>query len=225
MLIRTATCLLLTVVMLTGCSAGGGCEDRVDAIVARGEQDRYPDALENDLTQLRDAALVFQQRGQDTECADIANGMDELLDDYTRTMQARHERAARKAYLRGSRPVTAINGVIKSEQVIGAPVRNLKDQELGAIENVAFDLDTGHIAYVALSTGGFLGLGAKLVAIPWQRFNLTKDRALYVLDLSLEKLDKIQGFDAERWPTQAVNENPARAQPNRSSAPQPSESR
>jgi sporulation protein YlmC with PRC-barrel domain len=205
MIIRILTSVALAAAILLGCTAGGGCDNRVNEIVERSEQAHYPDALKNDLRALRDAALIFLQRGRETECVDIANSMDGLLDDITHRIEARRERAKRRAYLQDAKPVTEIGRIIKAEEVMGTPVRNLKDQELGVIENVALNPNSGQIAYVALATGGFLGLGEKLVAVPWKDLSVTSDGQLYVLNLTPEALEKMEGFDAEEWPGQAIN--------------------
>lgn len=225
MLIRAVACFTSVIAVLSGCTAGGGCENRVNAMVERGQEGNYPNALENDLRQLRDAALVFLQRGRETECADMANAMDDLIDDHMDMMEATRERRARSAYLARAQPVTAINGVIKGEQIIGAPVRNRNDEDLGAIENVALDPDNGQLRYVALATGGFIGLGAKLIAVPWKDLKLNRDRELYVIDLSIEALDRMKGFDANLWPTRAANQHPARAHSSKPSGAPPSSSR
>jgi sporulation protein YlmC with PRC-barrel domain len=67
--------------------------------------------------------------------------------------------------------VASLDSIVKTQEVIGTPVYNLKNQKLGAIENVALDPNSGQIAYVALATGGFLGLGEKLVAVPWKQLS------------------------------------------------------
>jgi sporulation protein YlmC with PRC-barrel domain len=191
--------------LVSACTVGGGCGTRVNAIVERSVKRAYPDALENDLRQLRDAALVFAQRGREAACASIANDMDDMLDDITAAIAAERERAARRAYLEAAVPVAQIGGVIKAEDVIGAPVLNLQDEELGTVENVVLDPHSGDIAYVALATGGFFGLGKKWIAVPWEELSRTRDADAFVLDLSTERLSKMQGFDAGQWPTDAAS--------------------
>ncbi|MGH8501332.1 MAG: PRC-barrel domain-containing protein [Gammaproteobacteria bacterium] len=213
MIIRLLTGVALTAAMLSGCTVGGGCDNRVDAIVERVEQGPYPDVLKTEVRQLRDAALVFQQRGRERECASIANGMDELLDDVTQRIETRREMARRRAYLNSAKPVAKIGGILKAEDIIGTPVRNLKDEELGTIENVALNPDSGQIAYVAISTGGFIGLGEKLVAVPWKDLRAPDDREIFVLDLSPEILEQIQGFDENQWPAQAAQKPAQKGRP------------
>lgn len=212
MIIRLLSGVALITLLPWGCTVGGGCDNQVDALVERGEQGPYPDALKTELRQLRDAALVFHQRGREAECADIAGGMDELLDDVAQKIETRREQAQRRAYLKSATPVTAIAGILKAEDVIGAEVRNLKDQTLGTIENVALNPDSGRIAYVAVSTGGLVGLGEKLVAVPWKDLRAPADRELFVLDRSQAALEQMKGFEENQWPAQA-EKTPQKTQP------------
>jgi hypothetical protein len=51
-----------------------------------------------------------------------------------------------------------------------------------------------------ISHGGFLGLGNKLFAIPWQAFTLRIHEHAFVLNVPKETLDKAEGFDKDNWP-------------------------
>ena len=54
---------------------------------------------------------------------------------------------------------------------------NAKNEDLGKIEDVVVDAGSGRIAYAVLSFGGFLGMGDKYFAIPWNpmHFNCSKN--------------------------------------------------
>ncbi|MDQ1274939.1 MAG: hypothetical protein QG610_512, partial [Euryarchaeota archaeon] len=54
-------------------------------------------------------------------------------------------------------------GTIKGDKVV-----NRAGNDIGKIEELMIDLQDGRIAYVTVSHGGFLGIGNKLFAIPWQ---------------------------------------------------------
>jgi hypothetical protein len=54
-----------------------------------------------------------------------------------------------------------------------------------------------------LSFGGFLGIGDKLFAIPWQALQLDPDNKCFVLDVDKEMLDNAPGFDKDHWPSMA----------------------
>src|SRR2546421_508436 len=60
--------------------------------------------------------------------------------------------------------------VAAKRTLIGSKVVNQQNQDLGKIEDLVIDAGGGRIAYAVLSFGGFLGLGDKYFAIPWQAF-------------------------------------------------------
>jgi sporulation protein YlmC with PRC-barrel domain len=87
--------------------------------------------------------------------------------------------------------------------VIGSNVVNTQNEDLGKIEDLVLDAGAGRIAYAVLSFGGFLGMGDKYFAIPWNafRFNLTEKRA--VLNVDKKLLEDAPGFDKDNWPNMA----------------------
>jgi hypothetical protein len=84
--------------------------------------------------------------------------------------------------------------------VIGSKVVNAQNEDLGKIEDLVLDAGAGRIAYAVLSFGGFLGMGEKYFAIPWNafHFNLKENRA--VLNVDKKLLENAPGFDKESWP-------------------------
>src|SRR5579864_6370406 len=91
------------------------------------------------------------------------------------------------------------NIVPAKKTVIGSKVVNKQNEDLGKIEDVVIDADAGRIAYAVLSFGGFLGMGDKYFAIPWNalHFNLKENRA--VLHLDKKQLENAPGFDKDKW--------------------------
>jgi sporulation protein YlmC with PRC-barrel domain len=93
--------------------------------------------------------------------------------------------------------------VLSAGTLKGDKVRNSAGEDLGKIEELMIDLETGRIAYVVLSFGGFLGMGDKLFAIPWEALRLDTDRHEFILDVDKELLKKAPGFDKNDWPDMA----------------------
>jgi PRC-barrel domain len=87
--------------------------------------------------------------------------------------------------------------------VIGSNVVNAQNEDLGKIEDLVLDAGAGRIAYAVLSFGGFLGMGDKYFAIPWNafHFNLPEKRA--VLNVDKKLLENAPGFDKDNWPNMA----------------------
>jgi sporulation protein YlmC with PRC-barrel domain len=93
--------------------------------------------------------------------------------------------------------------VLSASTLKGDKVVNHKGEELGKIEEIMLDLDRGRIAYAVLSFGGFLGMGDKLFAIPWQAFSVDTVKKRLVLNTNKELLEKATGFDKSNWPDMA----------------------
>jgi uncharacterized protein YrrD len=85
----------------------------------------------------------------------------------------------------------------------GDAVVNTEGEDLGKIRDIMLDVRTGRVAYVVLASGGFLGVGNKLFAVPWSALTLDADRKCFVLDVQKERLETAPGFDKDHWPTMA----------------------
>lgn len=84
--------------------------------------------------------------------------------------------------------------ILSASTLKGTPVVNPQGENLGEIKEIMLDTRSAQIAYVVLSFGGFLGLGDKLFAFPWEVFRLDADEDHLVLDVAKEKLDKCSRF-------------------------------
>jgi sporulation protein YlmC with PRC-barrel domain len=75
--------------------------------------------------------------------------------------------------------------------------------EVGKIKEIMLDVQGGRIAYAVMASGGFLGIGNKLLAIPWGALTLDTNRKCFLLDVSSERVKEAPGFDKDQWPTMA----------------------
>lgn len=92
--------------------------------------------------------------------------------------------------------------ITRASQVIGKSVRNYRNQDIGRVEDLAIDPETGEVRYAALSFGGFLGIGDKLFAVPLQVVDIRYDGDV-VMNIDRETLETASGFDKTNWPTVA----------------------
>ena len=100
----------------------------------------------------------------------------------------------------GSGPGPRIMG---ATTLVGDAVCNSVGETLGKVEEIMLDTSTGQIAYAVLSSGGFLGMGDKLFAIPWQVFELDPENKRFLLNVDKQKLKQAPGFDKRHWPAMA----------------------
>jgi hypothetical protein len=80
-------------------------------------------------------------------------------------------------------------------------VVNRQDDQLGKIHELVIDAEHGHVAYAVLASGGFMGMGHRLFAMPWDAFEFANTEHKLILDVDKDKLKAAPGFDKdEKWP-------------------------
>jgi sporulation protein YlmC with PRC-barrel domain len=96
--------------------------------------------------------------------------------------------------------------VLSASTIIGDKVLNTAGEQLGNIKELMIDPDDGFIIYAVLSFGGFLGMGDKLFAIPWEALTLDTENHAFILEVDKEVLKNAPGFDKDHWPDNAQYE-------------------
>ena len=97
-------------------------------------------------------------------------------------------------------PVSRLSQLQKASKLMGTPVNNLQDEKLGKVENLLVDLPAGRLVTVIVSSGGFLGMGDELSAVPPTALRFTANRDTLQLDASKEMLASAPHFKANQWP-------------------------
>jgi hypothetical protein len=95
---------------------------------------------------------------------------------------------------------TLTRNTLSASTIIGDPVRNGMNEDLGKIEDLMIDLSSGRVAYAVLSFGGFLGVGNKLFAVPFRAMKVDTAEHAFVLDVPKDRLKQAPGFDKDNWP-------------------------
>lgn len=90
--------------------------------------------------------------------------------------------------------------MVSAGTVTGNDVRNLEGEDLGKIEEIMLDSGRGKVAYAVLSFGGFMGMGDKLFAVPWEALTLDTEEKCFILDVDQDVLEAAPGFDKNNWP-------------------------
>ncbi|CAN0619904.1 protein of unknown function [Burkholderia multivorans] len=93
--------------------------------------------------------------------------------------------------------------VMAASTLEGDKVLTVDGEDVGRIKEIMLDVMSGRIAYAVLSSGGMLGIGDKLVAIPWSAFTLDAERKCLMLSVSSGQIRNAPGFDKDHWPAMA----------------------
>jgi hypothetical protein len=93
-----------------------------------------------------------------------------------------------------------LGSVEKASKVMGSPVKNLQDENLGTIENLAVDIPAGRIVAVIISSGGFMGMDNELSAVPPSALRFNAESNTIQLDATKETLASAPHFKSSEWP-------------------------
>src|ERR1700761_9587465 len=93
--------------------------------------------------------------------------------------------------------------VMAADTLDGNKVISSDGEDLGKVKDIMLDVRSGRIAYAVLSSGGFLGIGDKLLAIPWHALTLDTEQKCFVLNMTAERVKNAPGFDKDHWPSMA----------------------
>lgn len=96
-------------------------------------------------------------------------------------------------------PVGAVV-LISADDIRGTAVHGRDGDKLGTIAKLILDVRTGQIAYITLSTGGFLGLGQSYHPIPWSAFRFEETEGGYVTNIDKRLLEGAPSFRPDSAP-------------------------
>lgn len=93
--------------------------------------------------------------------------------------------------------------IMGAETLVGNDVYNQEGEDLGDIKEIMLDMHNGKVGYAVLSFGGFLGMGEKFFAVPWDALTLDTNNKRFVLNVEKDRLKDAPGFDMDHWPNMA----------------------
>lgn len=149
------------------------------------------------------AAEVFARDGREEACQDVLAELRDMQEQRLAQLEEagippEEVQSWRQELLVNAQPVGEMGGTIRIDNVLGADVRNLQDEDLGDIEDVVLD-DQGNLSYVLIGRGGFFGLGQDLVPVRWQDLRAVPDADTFVLDVDEEVLEQAPTVDRDAF--------------------------
>jgi len=102
----------------------------------------------------------------------------------------------------GPAKVTPYEGLLLATKVAGSQIKNLQNDDIGTIDDLIFNPDTGRVRFAVLNVGGVLGAGGTKVVVPWGAIGLVKnapgEAPSYVIDAPKDKLANAPKFDPNK---------------------------
>ena len=100
---------------------------------------------------------------------------------------------------------------IRVSQLTGMNIQNAQGKSVGEINDLVLNTNNGKVQYAAVTYGGFLGIGNKMFAVPFEAFKFMPDpndadETVLVLNVTQQQLEGSVGFDENNWPDFADEE-------------------
>ena len=93
------------------------------------------------------------------------------------------------------------NPLLCATYLINDNVRNVAGEDLGKIEDIVINVETGQIQYAILSFGGFMGIGNRHFALPWELLGVEwLEKHIIILDVDKELLKNAPKFNKDNPP-------------------------
>jgi sporulation protein YlmC with PRC-barrel domain len=84
--------------------------------------------------------------------------------------------------------------------MLGSTVQNLQGEELGTLNDLVVNPADNRVVYGVLASGGLLGLGEKLFAVPLSALQHAAKVDTLLLDMAQERLKQAPEFNPHNWP-------------------------
>jgi len=96
---------------------------------------------------------------------------------------------------------------LRVEWISGSTVTTPQGETIGSVEDLIMDEESSEITAAVIAIGGFLGFGAKQIAVDWQELQIDYDAREITLDLDREEAEAAPAYtfrDRERPPQPAA---------------------
>ena len=98
---------------------------------------------------------------------------------------------------------TSVGRPFEVSEMVDTQVKNQQGEYLGWIDDFVVD-SQGRVAFLVVAHSGFLGINKKTTAVPFASLAYNREKHLFVLDISKERLDAAPMFSIrdlynEKW--------------------------
>lgn len=93
----------------------------------------------------------------------------------------------------------------RASNLVGATIKNAANESVGEVQDLILD-HSGRVAYVVVSHGGFIGIGEKLTAVPWDALHFGREEGILgpyksvTLPVTKEQMQNAPTFAEDNYP-------------------------
>ena len=98
-----------------------------------------------------------------------------------------------------------------SGDIIGTRIKNAEGKDIGEIDRLMIDHQSGKISHVVVGLGGFLGVGERKVVVPWSDLKLTAaaDGKKAMITMDQAKLESAPRYERTAGADRSPSASPA----------------
>jgi sporulation protein YlmC with PRC-barrel domain len=74
--------------------------------------------------------------------------------------------------------------LLSTATLLGREVRNPQGEDLGKLDHLLIDPQSGRVMYAVITMGTVLGMGGKTMQVPWETLHVARDGQTFVLHTS-----------------------------------------
>jgi sporulation protein YlmC with PRC-barrel domain len=139
------------------------------------------------------SATILAQHGDQQACEALLSQTKEIYKTYAAEVRNGHFPRIngenwRREQIASAQPVTDSTVAYRSDQLVGTAVVDPRGTNLGSVNDIILEPQSGKIAYLVLGRGGIFGFGEDFVPVPWTDFKATANGGLLVLDTTKSRL-------------------------------------
>jgi sporulation protein YlmC with PRC-barrel domain len=99
---------------------------------------------------------------------------------------------------RSARKIASSLGGVRITKLKGADVKSKDGEDLGKLEDLIVDPQTGQIKFAIVGKGGVLGLGEKAHPVPWQNVTVNSEKQV-TLNIDKQKMQTAPTVNSEDY--------------------------
>lgn len=89
--------------------------------------------------------------------------------------------------------------VLRVSDIKGKALAGNDGRDIGTVNDLVVDANSGRIAFVAVTFGGVLGVGSDKVAVPWPAFDVNKEGHLYAVAIDKDVIRSAPHLTQKDW--------------------------
>ena len=105
----------------------------------------------------------------------------------------------------------------ETKDIIGTRIKSAEGKDLGEVDQLLIDTQTGKVSYVVIGLGGVAGVGEKKVVVPWSemKFAPAAEGKKNAITMDQTKLDSAPRYERRASMDRSPSASPAPYNPNK----------